>query len=150
MVNWSLLLVLGLVNWFSTFLLVESEFFRPYRQFVDNRFNASLDKVLQSPEFFEQFASLPSDTLTTESHGEFVQQQIMQTLEAGGSKFWREARYFVHCHTCTGTWVGFALAAVAVHPLVLHGFVGFVVSALAIKALGHITLDVVAVLKGNQ
>lgn len=139
MVNWSLLLVLGLVNWFGTFLLVESEFFRPYRQFVDDRYHKSLDRALQDPTFLEQFTS-----------GDTTEAQVMEALNVSGSKFWREARYFVHCHTCTGTWVGFALAAVAVHPLVLHGVVGFVVTALAIKALGHITLDVVAVLKGHQ
>lgn len=139
MVNWSLLIVLGLVNWFGTFLLVDSEFFRPYRQFVDRRHDASIDRALQDPAFLAQFAV-----------GDTTETQVFEALQVSGSTFWREARYFVHCHTCTGTWVGFALAAVAVHPLVLHGVVGFVVTALAIKALGHITLDVVAVLKGHQ
>lgn len=139
MVNWSLLIALGFVNWFATFLLVESEFFRPYRQFVDKRYEASLDRAIADPAFLAQFAT--ADATKT---------QVFEALKVSGSTFWNEARYFVHCHTCTGVWVGFVLAAAAVHPLVLSGFVGFVVTALAIKALGHITLDVVAVLKGNQ
>jgi Protein of unknown function (DUF1360) len=137
MVNWSLLLGLGLVNWLGTMLLVESEFFRPWRDWADHKHGDSIDRAISDPAFLEQFAQV----------GEVTETQVLGALQVTGSKFWREVRYFVHCHTCTGVWVGFALAACAVHPLILSGLVGFVLSALAIKAIGHVVLDIVAVLR---
>lgn len=56
---------------------------------------------------------------------------------------WWKLSYLVTCHLCAGTWVGFALALVVRGPL--PG--GFIVNGLAYKAVGHITLEVTALLK---
>lgn len=53
--------------------------------------------------------------------------------------------YLVTCHLCAGTWVGFALAAVAGGPF--GGWAAIVLNGLLYKAIGHLVLEVVAVLK---
>lgn len=58
--------------------------------------------------------------------------------------------YLTTCHLCAGTWVGWAVA-VAAGFRVGHGIVGLALGGLAIKAVGHITLELASVLKNiNQ
>lgn len=129
------IIFLGLVNWITTEIIVVSEIFRPLREFVDHRLQASMERRLRDPEWLsDQFAA------------EINEQALATVIKDSASPFWREARYFVGCHLCVGTWVGIIEAAF-IGPLVLHGVVGFVATALTFKALGHFTLELVAVLK---
>lgn len=50
-------------------------------------------------------------------------------------------RYLIHCHMCTGIWVS-ALIALFVSPVVSSGFVGWGLTALAIKGIAHLLLVV--------
>jgi hypothetical protein len=53
------------------------------------------------------------------------------------NKWWSfKLRYLVHCHMCTGIWVS-AILALFVPPLVASGFVGWGITALAIKGVAH-------------
>jgi Protein of unknown function (DUF1360) len=52
---------------------------------------------------------------------------------------WYKLKYLVGCHLCTGVWVGFAMA-LFIPPIVSVPFVGYVLTALTIKAIGHATL----------
>jgi hypothetical protein len=45
-------------------------------------------------------------------------------------------RYLIHCHMCTGIWVS-ALIALMVNPFVSGGVLGWGITALAIKGIGH-------------
>ena len=45
-------------------------------------------------------------------------------------------RYLIHCHMCTGIWVS-ALIAVFIPPFAFGGIVGWGLTALAIKGIGH-------------
>lgn len=60
---------------------------------------------------------------------------------------WHKLRYLVACHLCTGVWVGLVLAAAVptVRPFGT-GPVGFVLAGLSVKAVGHLTLEVAALL----
>ena len=61
---------------------------------------------------------------------------------------WLKLRYLLACHLCAGTWIGFLEAALvpSVRPAG-GGFVGWAIAGLAIKAIGHITLEVTALMK---
>lgn len=110
-----IVLALGLANWFATTLIVDSEFFRPLREWVAR-------KNVNAVEAFS--ADTPFRTRVREV-------------------FWRKTMYLVGCHTCTGTWVGFAIAAFLPTSLVVPGIwpvAGLVLNALAIKAVGHLVL----------
>lgn len=133
----TLIIWLGLVNWLTVTIIVESEIFRPIREFVDNQQNASIDRQIKDPAWLDQFT--PGDT--TPEHVVDVMQRTVH-----GSKVWREAHYFVSCHLCVGVWVGIVEVAFA-GPQVLHGVAGYVAGALAFKAVGHLALEAVAVLK---
>lgn len=98
-----LILLLGLVNWFGTLLVVESEFFRPLRDWTGTRAKNAERKL--------------------------------------GRLFWRKVDFMINCHMCAGTWVGFALAAFA-PPIFGAGVIPFLIVALLIKAIGHLTLVV--------
>lgn len=50
-------------------------------------------------------------------------------------------RYLVGCHLCTGIWVA-AIASLFIPPLIGSGFVGWGLTALAIKGVGHLILVV--------
>lgn len=62
-------------------------------------------------------------------------------LEAGLDRgAWRWLDYLVRCHLCVGVWV--ALAEVFwLGPLVGRGVAGVVFSALLVKAVGHLVLE---------
>lgn len=118
------LIILGIVNWLATMIVVESEICRPLREWVTRRY-----------ERYDYFESIvPASDWRQKDHRRLV--------------FWQKVKYLVGCHLCAGTWVGLVLAALVpeVRP-VGTGFVGWVIAGLAIKAIGHITLEVTAVLR---
>lgn len=56
---------------------------------------------------------------------------------------WRDSlAYLVGCHLCTGIWVGLAIALVAGGPFD-QPLVGWALSGLTYKAIGHLVLEVV-------
>lgn len=63
------------------------------------------------------------------------------TIEANTDRsVWRWLDYLLRCHLCVGVWV--ALAEVAwLGPLVGRGVAGFVFTALLVKAVGHLVLE---------
>lgn len=96
-----LMLMLGVANWFATTLLVESEIFRPLRQWVGHR---------------------------------------TEVADAGWRlAFWEKARYMIGCHMCAGTWVALAMA-LFVPAVVNVPVVGWLLTALVIKGIGHLVL----------
>lgn len=56
--------------------------------------------------------------------------------------------YLVGCHLCTGTWIGLLIAVLtpAIRPFG-PGVLGLVLVGLTYKAIGHITLEVTALLQ---
>jgi hypothetical protein len=50
-------------------------------------------------------------------------------------------RYLVHCHMCTGIWVA-AIISLFVSPIIGSGFIGWGLTALGIKGIGHLLLVV--------
>lgn len=69
-------------------------------------------------------------------------------IRAYDSDRWRlgqvldKVRYLIGCHLCAGTWLAAALAGATGFRVAEDGAVGFVVGSLAVKAVGHITLEV--------
>lgn len=60
-------------------------------------------------------------------------------------------RYLVHCHLCCGTWIGLALALVLPGPLVaVHPLLTWFLNGLLYKAVGHVTLEITAILKHHN
>lgn len=58
------------------------------------------------------------------------------------SNWWTyKLRYLIHCHMCTGIWVS-ALIALFVPPFIGSGFIGWGLTALAIKGIAHLALIV--------
>lgn len=96
-----LMVMLGVANWFATTLIVESELFRPVRDWVGNRYE---------------------DAAGTKTYGA-----------------WGKLHYLVSCHMCAGTWVALAMALFT--PAVVNvPVVGWVLTALVIKGIGHLVL----------
>ncbi len=116
----SLVIFLGLANWLGTTIIVESELFRPLREWVNNR-------RIKAEGY----------TMISERYGVITCPWRCRA--------WGKATYLVSCHLCAGTWVGLAIAAVAGSPV--PGVLGFVLGGLVFKAIGHITLEVTAALK---
>lgn len=115
-----IVLYLGLIVWFATFVLVESELFRPFREWVAMHADAAelwLDDAPYEPE--------PAKAV----------RRAKRTYAR-----WHKARYLVGCHTCSGTWVGLAVAALSGVRPVGSGVVGFVFAGLLFKAVGHLIL----------
>lgn len=110
------ILALGLVNWFATTLVVESEFFRPLREFVSHR------------------------QLTAEMHRGRAERQLELLWTRWRYWAWSRVAYLIGCHMCTGTWLGFLLVPFA--PAIFPGpaWAVFIVTALLIKAIGHMIL----------
>lgn len=136
----TLIILLGLVNYITTEIVVDSEIFRPYREWVRNHYAASMEREIVDGAFAEAFAG--RNDVTAEEIN-----VAMQSVR--GSKFWREVAYFSQCKMCSGTWIAAIEVAVA-GPLVLHGWTGYVAGALAVKAVGHLVLDFAYLLKGSH
>jgi hypothetical protein len=48
-------------------------------------------------------------------------------------------KYLIGCHLCTGIWVA-GIVALAIPPVVSSGFIGWALTALAIKGIAHVFL----------
>lgn len=59
---------------------------------------------------------------------------------------WHWPSYLLGCPLCTGVWIG-AAGAAGVGPQVSSGLVGYVATALAFTAVGHLVLEAQAVLQ---
>lgn len=51
---------------------------------------------------------------------------------------WFKLAYLFHCHLCFGVWVALAIA-LFIPPVVSSGVAGWLITALAIKGIGHLT-----------
>lgn len=120
---------LGLVNWLVTLVLVESELTRPVRDFFEDRRNAA-----------DEFAVV---TMGNDDFTEAEQRTAQRRYTA-----WSKARYFVSCHLCAGTWVGLLLASLVPGARPLGGgALGLVLAGFLFKAIGHITLEITALMQ---
>lgn len=107
-----LLLALGLVNWFATLLVVESEFFRPVRAWISRHASNARRR---------------RDNAQTR-----IGWWFWRALAYGRGR----VDFMINCHMCAGTWVGFFMVPFA--PMVFGtGITGWVLTGLLIKALGH-------------
>jgi hypothetical protein len=111
----------GLVCWLVTLILVESELFRPLRQWLELR----RDLAVHGP--------VARDWNWRFEHAPYA----VQALHPRRARRWEKARYFMCCHLCTGVWVGLALGLLLPGPLEL-----WVLNGLLFKAVGHLALCV--------
>lgn len=118
------IIALGLVNWLTTTIIVESELTRPLREW----FKRKGTWQQTDEEWDAQYAA--------HLRGEEPPKPQLRL------RAWRKAAYLVACHLCTGTWIGLVLAALGlVHPFG-PGVLGWTLTGLLIKAIGHLTLVV--------
>lgn len=76
-----------------------------------------------------------------------VEAEIFRDIREGCDKihsrfnnWWTyKLRYLLHCHMCTGIWVA-AIISLFVTPVIGSGFVGWGLTALAIKGVAHLLL----------
>lgn len=113
------LIFLGVGNWIATLIVTDSELSRPLREWVTGRY-------------------LDADDADFRYGGK---------SSAHRTYLWRQAKYLLGCPLCVGLWVALAQAIALVHPILGHGVIGITLTALAIKAIGHASLELVAVLK---
>ncbi len=109
-------IALGLVNWLVTLLLVESEVTRPMREWVQHQF---------------------------EKASNWEAQLITPTVRNDGWRvvLWYKAKYFVGCQLCTGTWIGWLMAAFTPWNRPLGtGVLGVLLAGFLYKAIGHLVL----------
>ncbi len=109
----ALLVLLGFANWIATTILVESEVTRDWREWVDRRYN------------------------NADTKWQFNQDDKKLTRKRW---LWFKLRYLTGCHLCTGTWVGLAMGAFVSSAIVNVPVVGWLLSALVIKGIGHFIL----------
>ena len=164
----TLLLALGLINWMATKLLVESEFFRPLREWITRRHAASQAPDLARRLKAEGFSMTrkPKAEKLKEWGGALGYQEKMFEIanqmdkdtpytlskwELAQRLFWSKVEYMINCHLCAGTWVGLGMALVVPPALLGVAFwpVGYLFNAIAIKAVGHgvLTLEGLATAK---
>lgn len=63
--------------------------------------------------------------------------EAIDRLHSRKSNWWTyKLRYFIQCHMCTGIWVS-AIIALFLPPLVATPVVGWGLTALAVKGIGH-------------
>lgn len=115
-------LLLGLVCWIVTTILVESELTRGVRSYIVGK-----------EQFWRMFDEAWRMYGDREAHAKKMRRVDRRAF------LWREARYFIGCHLCTGVWVGLVLSALFGSPW--PGFVGWAAGGLLYKAIGHLVLE---------
>jgi hypothetical protein len=120
-------LALGLVCWAATTIIVESEFFRPLRERLQDR----RVKLVPTP-------APPADTIE-EAVAYAQSHRGYKNPTPQVSFWWDKAWYLSGCHWCCGTWVAFALVAFFDSPW--DHWYGFIAGALLVKAIGHLVLE---------
>lgn len=149
MINWSLAIAAGLINWFSTDLLVTGEIFRPFREWVINHTSKPMVVIATLPSGKVHRGSMEhiNDLLLIvrpDADPDNDPTKWGFTTEPGGPKpYVGKIGYLVSCQMCTGTWVGIAEALI-LGLAFSSGFVGIMASALLFKAVGHLVLEAVA------
>lgn len=129
-------LALGLVCWLTTLILVESELVRPVRDWVDRCHERTGARALVGG----LWVSDDGDPTVA----------ALASLRRGPRRthvLWGKLRYLIGCHLCTGTWVGLVLAWMTSTRLVLTGAAGIVLAGLLVKAVGHVVLEVTALMR---
>ena len=119
-------LAFGLINWFATLLFVESEFFRPIREWIINyaAYWENLTEVWRSTA-----GRVPKPTV----------RRFTVWYWRLSEAVWTKLAYVCECHMCLGTWV--ALALVPWAPIVFGaGVIPYLLTAMLIKAIGHLIL----------
>lgn len=125
----ALVIFLGIANWLATTILVESEVTRDYREWI----NRKADTAANRKAYFLG---------GNDRKWNFTETEKQVRLRVNRVAFlWNKLRYFVGCHLCTGTWVGLVMAAF-IAPIVSIPFVGWVLTGLTIKGIGHLFLVV--------
>jgi hypothetical protein len=112
--------LLGLACWAGTTLIVESEFFRPVRAFCDKRRSFAIARWIHYHDGMQTEAPAPEFGVRTR----WVYDRLA---------------YLVSCHWCTGVWV--ALVLTALFGAYWDGWYGFIASALVVKAIAHLVLE---------
>lgn len=112
-------LALGAVCWIATCILVDFEVFRPLRNWLEMKEH--------------MWTTIWADG---DSYDPPVHIRWDRTREVG----WRKASYLVSCHLCAGTWVALVLAALSPLHYFRPGILGWLLSGLLIKAVGHLIL----------
>lgn len=120
--DWSLVIAAGLINWLATTIVVESEITRPLRDWLAFR---RMSTIPLPPEHTDAFKT------------------VIVSYDQRLSPFYEKVAYLFGCHLCSGTWIGLA-EAVAFGPVIASGLVGIVATGLLFKAVGHLTLELVA------
>lgn len=115
-------LFLGLVNWITTTIVVESELFRPLRECIQKR------RTRRRPAFTPPLGvnTMPGAKLPDQY---FVCRPV-----------WNKLAYLVSCHLCAGTWIALGEAATFGVPF-HHGLLGVAAGGLLYKAIGHLVLE---------
>lgn len=125
-------LYLGLVCWLATLIIVESELTRPLREWLERRAQRELPVPKTIPE-----AHVRADYRTKNGHIFF--------FFFGTRPVFEKLRYAVSCHLCAGVWVGVVLAAIFGGPFT--GPAATAANGLLYKAIGHLTLEVAALVR---
>lgn len=136
----------GLINWITTNIIVESELTRPLREWVGRRRVAAV-----VPE--RKISRITDDNVPV--NGGWLCKGGPCTKPANRYRLrpvWNKVAYLLGCHLCVGTWVGL-VEAIILGPVIGTGVLGIILTALLFKAVGHLTLEGVALiqsLRGEQ
>ncbi len=128
-----LIVLLGFANHLATSIITESEITRESRAFLERLHQRAVAR-LHSSAHIEAWSE--EDYRAPRWH-------------AWAELITRKLSYLHGCHLCAGTWVGLVMAAF-VPPIVSSGLVGWALTGLAIKGVGHIVLVVHKYLEAKQ
>lgn len=111
-----IILIAGALNWFTTLVLVEGFIFKKRRERVK----------FQARRLAKWCLKCPSPGFMRRNLGATAQKMV----------------YFVECHLCMGTWVGFVLASFMPVPVHIPAWgATTIVNGLLFKAVGHMILE---------
>lgn len=133
------IIALALVTWLVTNIVVDSEIFRPLRAWITDK------------KYVAQHGERPQP-ITMQNMSEALRRMWNGVLNGPvhprSYAAWSKLNSLVTCKLCAGTWI--ALAAVTVQPDARPlgtGVAGWLLAGLLVKAVAHLTLEVVAVLQ---
>lgn len=136
----------GLITWLVTTVLIDGFIFEGAREWVRHRAHAAGHRAVNAKVAVLRHKDDPNVPVTEESR-----QWVARELDARLSRqrrtrhraeAWYKLAYMTGCHLCLGLWVGWAIALVVSGPLP-H----FLLNGLLYKAVGHLVLEVAALLK---
>lgn len=117
----NVVLALGLTNWIVTLVITGSVMFEAVRNWFDQKL---------------------ADSAYIDPHG-----TVLPGFDhaIAFSRFWGYAGYLVKCPLCVRIWVSL-ISTAFVGPVILTGLTGFVLTWFTVAALGHLTLEIQALL----